>query len=362
MAKESPLYHHHQQLGARMVDFADWKMPIQYDQGTLAEHAAVRNAAGLFDVSHMGEFRFRGPDAAQLLQHLTANDVSALSDGEAQYSLFLNEDGGIIDDIIIYRHTAENFLVVVNAGNLDTDWHWVMAHQTGDVQVTNESHDWALLALQGPKAEAILQPITPQPLSTITRFTFVTAAVSGVVSIIARTGYTGEDGFELFVPAREAGTVWRALLSGGTESELLPCGLAARDTLRLEMAYPLHGHDITAKTSPLETRLGWVVKIGKGDFIGSTPLKALKSAGIARKLVGFRMIDRGIPREGFPIICEGKPKGYVTSGTMSPTLRVGIGLALVPTAYSGEGTKFSIDIRGNERLAEVVKLPFYRQK
>lgn len=362
MAKHTPLYHHHQQLDAKLVDFAGWQMPVAYPAGTIAEHKAVRTAAGLFDVSHMGEFEVRGAGATHFLQQLTCNDVARLRDGDAQYSLLLNEHGGIIDDIIIYRKNADHFLIVVNAGNLETDWHWILAHREGEVKISNLSDATALLAIQGPLAEAILQPLCDRPLSAITRFTCREVRIAGLTTTVARTGYTGEDGFEIFVEAASAANVWATLLEAGRPKGLLPCGLGARDTLRLEMAYPLHGHDITDKTTPLETRLGWVVKLEKGPFMGRERLQAQKTHGVQRQLVGLQMIDPGIPREEYPLIAHGKPIGYVTSGTMSPMLKKGIGLGFVPPEYAGVGNKISVDIRGNERVAEVVKLPFYQPK
>lgn len=359
--KRTPLYHHHEQLGGRMVEFAGWAMPVQYI-GTIKEHLAVREKAGIFDVSHMGEFDFLGPDALALLQHLTVNNVAALADGQAQYSMLLNERGGIIDDIIIYRFSADHYLMVVNAGNIDTDWHWVLAHREGDIKITNQSSDTALIALQGVLAESILQPLTEAKLGTLKRFTFVKGTIASASTLIARTGYTGAPGFEIFVPSAQAGTVWQTLLDAGTPRGLLPCGLAARDTLRLEMGYPLHGHDISPKVSPLEARLQWVVKLDKGPFIGRDALVQLQQDGCQRQLVGFRMIDRGIPREGYSIVLDHRPVGYVTSGTISPCLQVGIGMGFVPTTHTAPGTKFAIDIRGTERVAEVVTLPFYQPR
>lgn len=355
----TPLYQHHQQLGARMIAFGDWLMPVQYS-GTIAEHTAVREAAGLFDVSHMGEFSFRGPGTLHCLQRLTANDVSLLHDGQAQYSFLLNDRGGIVDDIIVYRYAADHCVMVVNAGNLERDWHWVMAHQVGDVSVTNDSAVTALIALQGPQSDAILRPLVASSIDTLKRFHFLSTHISGIPVVIARTGYTGSPGVEIFVGAEQAGILWSALLESGQPQGLIPCGLAARDTLRLEMAYPLHGHEITDKTTPWEAGLGWVVKLAKGEFTGREALQAQQQRGVDRQLVGFRMIDRGIARDGYPMIVGHKPIGYVTSGTISPTLKIGIGLGYVPTVFAALGTKFSVDIRGSERIAEVVATPFYR--
>lgn len=359
MTKKTALYDTHCALGARLVDFAGWLMPVQYS-GTIAEHTAVRESAGLFDVSHMGEFDFTGPDACACLQRLTANDVSALTDGRAQYSMFLNPEGGIVDDVIVYRHNAEYYTVVVNAGNLAHDWGWVNTHKSGDVTITDRSNDWALLALQGPKVDAILQRLVSHPLETIPRFGFANVAMAEANLLIARTGYTGEAGFEIFVPTEYAHAVWQHIMEAGSTEGLLPCGLAARDTLRLEMAYPLHGNDISSTTTPLEARLGWVVKLNAGEFIGSTALREQKAQGLPRKLVGLRMIDRAIPRHGFAIIHNDIPVGEVTSGSMSPSLGIGIALGYVPTALAEVGTRMHIDVRGKAREAEVVALPFYQ--
>lgn len=358
--KQTPLYHHHEQLDARIVDFAGFAMPIQYS-GILKEHTAVRETAGLFDVSHMGEFEVRGPDAEKFIQSITVNDVSKLVDGKAQYSMLLNEQAGIIDDIIVYRRKKDDFLIVVNAGNIDNDWHWTFAHREGDIELKNLSAQFGLIALQGPLAEKILQPLTQTPLSSIKRFHFVEASIAGVPVTIACTGYTGEAGYEIFVASEQAGAIWTTLMTAGEQFGMLPCGLAARDTLRLEMAYPLHGHEITPKITPFEANLDWVVKMDKGNFIGHDALLAQRKSGIHKKLVGLKMIDRGIPREGYPIISGGKPVGYVTSGTMSPSLKLGIALAYVPTEQSALGSRFQIDIRGDERVAEVVSTPFYKK-
>lgn len=359
MDKRTALYVHHEQLGAKFVPFAGWSMPVQYS-GTLAEHAAVRERAGLFDVSHMGLFCVEGPDASALLQYLTPNDLARIGDGQAQYSMFLNDTGGVVDDIIIYRERADRFLIVVNAGNLEKDWHWIMAHQRGDVRVTDLSKDTALIALQGPKAQAMLQPLVAGDLATLKRFGFRHDTIAGVPVTVARTGYTGSPGFEMFVPSASAGVAWKALLDAGTSHGILPCGLGARDTLRLEMAYPLHGHEISEKISPLEARLDWVLKLDKPEFIGRDALRTQRDKGLARVLVGLRMTDSGIPRDGYSVVHAHKPVGYVTSGTMSPSLKVGIGLALVPPALSTPGTMLAVDIRGRERAAEVVATPFFK--
>lgn len=359
-AKRTPCFAQHIRLDAKMVEFAGFEMPIQY-AGILQEHHAVREAAGLFDVSHMGEIDVRGAGASAFLQRLTANDVAKLTDGKAQYSLFLNERGGVIDDIIVYRFAANHYLIVVNAANAETDWHWCLGHQEGDVVLKNVSEDYALLALQGPVAETILQPLAVADLRALISFACTKTTVGGVAATVARTGYTGEPGFECLVPAGHAATLWSLLLEKGKPLGLQPCGLGARDTLRLEMGYRLHGHDMTEQTTPFEAGLEWVVKLDKGEFIGRSALVQQRQEGVKRTIVALRMIDPGIPREGFPIVSQRKPVGYVTSGTLSPMLRKGIGLAYVPPPLAALGTKFSIDIRGKERLAEVVNLPFYKK-
>lgn len=359
--KKTPLYEEHKKLGAKIVPFAGWEMPVQYT-GVLEEHHAVRNEAGLFDVSHMGEFRFNGPDALSCLQHLTANDVSKLKDGQAQYSLLLNEKGTVVDDIIVYRNSSTEFLMVVNAGNLDKDWAWVTRHKKGNVQLVNVSDETALIALQGPAALSILKKCSAIPVNNTAPFHFIVGNVGPVKNCwLARTGYTGEDGFEIFCPANVAVTVWQSLLESGRPQGLKPAGLGARDTLRLEARLSLYGHEITEETNPLEAGLGWVVKWDKPDYIGKGALLKTKEKGLTRKIVGFTMVDKGIAREGFPIVEEGQPIGFVTSGAFSPTLEKPIGLAYVPLRYSEIGTQFHIDIRKSLRIAEVVKTPFYRR-
>ncbi|MBI4366705.1 MAG: glycine cleavage system aminomethyltransferase GcvT [Deltaproteobacteria bacterium] len=357
MNKRTPLFAQHLQAEAKFLTFAGYDMPIEY-VGILKEHAAVRTAAGLFDVSHMGRIECRGRDAAAFLQGLTTNDVHLLTDGQAQYSFFCNERGGIIDDFILYRVADDRYRLIVNAANLDTDWHWLIAHRQGDLQLKNQTEATALLALQGPLAESILQPFAIARLADYPAFHFCETHVHGLPAVVARTGYTGEAGFEITVAAPDAAAVWKALLAAGAKQGLIPCGLGARDTLRLEMGYRLHGHDMTDQTTPWEAGLDWVVKLGKGEFLGREALVKQRASGLRRVLVGFRMVDPGIPREGYSIIEQRKPIGYATSGTLSPTLRKGIGLGYVPQVHSALGTKFFIDIRGKERLAEVTSLPF----
>ncbi len=360
--KQTPLYEEHKKLGAKMVPFGGWEMPVQYS-GVLEEHRAVREKAGLFDVCHMGEFHISGPDAFSFLQQLTANDVSLLKNGGAQYSMLCNEQGGVVDDILVYRKTAEDFLMVVNASNIDKDWAWVSGHKTGNVQLKNASEETALLALQGPRAAKILQKLSTVNLATVQTFHFFTEKISSLGECcIARTGYTGEDGFEIFCAPQAAAALWRKLLEIGETEGLQPVGLGARDTLRLEARLSLYGHEITDEINPLEAGLSWVVKLDKPDFIGKKALVAIREKGFPRKLVGFILRDKGIARDHYPIVWNGEPVGHVTSGVYSPTLEESIGLGYVPTAVSNIGDKFHIDIRNNLREAEVVKTPFYKRK
>lgn len=361
MAKHTPLYDAHVGLGAKMVEFADWDMPVQY-MGIKDEHLAVRNAAGLFDVSHMGEIEITGPGALALVQHISTNDASTMIDGKAQYSLMLNERGTVVDDVIIYRFTQERFIIVVNASNIEKDFQWIRKHANNNVAVTNRSDDYALIAFQGPKAPEVLQGLTEIDLPSIKRYHFSSGMVAGIKDVIfARTGYTGEDGFELFCDPSDAPALWIALLNAGKSLGVKPAGLAARDTLRIEMKYSLYDHEISEETNPYEAGLGWVVKMGdENNFYGKDVLVEIKKQGIKRRLVGFTMIDRAIPRQGYSIVKDGNTVGEVTSGTMSPSLDIPIGIGFVPPDMRAVGTRFHIDIRGKLREAEVVETPFYK--
>jgi len=360
MAQRTALHDVHVRAGARMVEFAGWDMPVQY-QGILAEHAAVRERAGLFDVSHMGEVVFRGPKALQALQRLFTNDLSRCADGQAQYGVLCREDGGIVDDVVVYRRAADDLLVCVNASNRQKDHDWLHGHAFG-ADVANESDAWGQLALQGPRAPEVLQKLTSLRLSSIGTYHFAPGEVAGIPCLVARTGYTGEDGFELFCDAGRSPALWSALLEAGAPEGLTPCGLGARDSLRLEMAYRLYGNDMDDGTTPLEAGLGWVVKLGKGDFVGRDALVKQKEAGLSRKLVGFTLIEPGIPRHGHAVLQDGKPVGAVTSGTRSPSLGTSVGLAYVPPGLAAEGSTFAVDIRGRAVAAKVVKTPFYARK
>jgi aminomethyltransferase len=344
-----------------MVPFAGYSMPVQYPTGIRAEHAAVREAAGLFDVSHMGEFEIAGPDALALIQRVTINDASKVEVGQAQYSAMVREQGGVIDDLIIYRY-AGRWMMVVNASNREKDWAWVDRHAEGlDVRLEDRSDDLALLALQGPKARAILQPLTGTDLDTIGYYRFAEGEVAGVEATISATGYTGEDGFELYVPAADASRLWDALVAAGAPAGLIPAGLGARDSLRLEVGYALYGNDLDEDHTPLEGGLGWITKLDKGDFVGREALAKQKEAGAERRLVGIRLTERGFPRPGCPVLVEGEAAGVVTSGTVSPTLGEGIALAYVPVSHAAAGSEVAVDIRGKAVPGVVQRPPFYTE-
>ncbi len=361
MAKRTPLYDEHVKLGAKMVDFAGWQLPVLYT-GVIEEHRAVRNAAGLFDVSHMGEIEIAGAGATECVQHLTTNDVRKLVDGQAQYSLLCREDGGVIDDVIVYRFGPERYIIVVNAANSEKDFAWIESHPTGDVSIRDASADWAMVAFQGPAAADVLAKLTEADLASIGHYHFRESKVAGRPAIIARTGYTGEDGFEIFTAPAGAPRLWQAIIERGRPRGVLPAGLGARDTLRLEMRYSLYGHEITEETNPLEAGLGWVVKLKNDeDFIGKDAIRRIKEQGLARSLVGFQMAEPGIPRQGYPIVIDGTVVGQVTSGTMSPSLERAIGIGYVPAKYREIGQEICIDIRGRSRKAVVVETPFYRK-
>ena len=355
--KKTPLNATHRELGGKMVDFGGWDLPVQFS-GILEEHEAVRTAVGVFDVSHMGEVTVRGPQALELLQRTTCNDVAKLADKQAHYNGLLYPNGTFVDDILIYRIAADDYFVVVNASNTDKDYEWLAKAAEGlDVEVRNVSADYAQLAIQGPRAEGVLQPLTDLDLSAMKYYRFDRGTVDGVPAIVSRTGYTGEDGFEVYLSPDAAPKLLRKLVDLGVK----PCGLGARDTLRLEAKMALYGNDIDDTTTPLEADLGWIVKLDKGDFAGRDVLQREKAEGPARKLVGFEMIDRGIGRHGYPIVDGGSEVGVVTSGTHSPTLKKAIGLAYLPLDKTAQGTEFSILIRGKETRARVVPTPFYKR-
>ena len=355
--KKTPLNAIEHELGGKMIDFGGWELPVQFT-GIIEEHQAVRTRAGLFDVSHMGELLVKGPEALALLQKATCNDVSKLEDGRAQYNGLLYPTAGFVDDILVYRMAGDDYFVVVNAANSDKDYEWLVECAKGmDVAVTNASADYAQLALQGPNAEKILQPLTDVDLSSMKYYRFARGKVDGVPAIVSRTGYTGEDGFEIYVSPSEGPRLFKKIVGAG----VTPCGLGARDTLRLEAKMALYGNDIDHSTTPLEADLGWIVKLEKGDFMGRDVLERERAEGPRRKLVGFEMIDRGIARHGYPIVEGGEEIGVVTSGTHSPTLKKPIGLAYLPLDKSAPGTEFNVLIRGKEARARVVPTPFYKR-
>jgi len=341
-----------------MVDFGGWEMPVQY-QGILEEHRAVRERVGLFDVSHMGELEVQGPGALAALQTLTPNDVSRLTDGRCQYTAFLTDRGTFVDDLLVYRRAADSFLLVVNASNSDKDFDWALSHGKGDVKVENRSADYALIAVQGPLSAKLMTGAADGNPSALPYYGFSTMRVLGEKALVSRTGYTGEDGFEVYLSPESAERVFRGLLEAGQPLGVAPCGLGARDTLRLEAKMALYGNDIDDTVTPWEADLGWIVRMNKGDFVGRAALENQKRAGVARKLVGFEMVDRGIARHGYPAATSAGA-GTVTSGTHSPTLGKAIGLAILPAAAGAVGTEFSIDIRGRQAAARVVETPFYR--
>jgi aminomethyltransferase len=357
--KRTPFHDKHVALGAKIVPFAGWEMPVQYPQGITAEHKAVRERAGLFDVSHMGEFIIRGPgnSAVEFTNYVTTNDVAALAIGQVQYSTILNERGTIEDDCLVYRF-ADKIMMVVNASNAPKDYAHIARHASRfGVTVEDVSDEMGLLALQGPQAAKILQPLTKTDLSAIGYYYFAEGEVAGMPMIISRTGYTGEDGFELYHDVRYSSALWDAIMAAG---DVAPAGLGARDTLRLEMGMALYGNDIDDTVTPLEANLGWLVKLKKGDFVGRDVLDAQKRDGLQRKLVGFTLGERIVARHGYPVFAGGQPSGEVRSGTMSPSIGVPIGTAYLPTALAKEGETFEVEIRGKRVPATVVKTPFYK--
>lgn len=359
--KNTALTHIHEQLGAKMVPFAGYNMPVQYE-GVNVEHETVRNGVGVFDVSHMGEFLLTGPKAIDLIQKISSNDASTLTIGRAQYSCIPNANGGIVDDLIIYRIKEEQYLLVVNASNIEKDWNWITSHNDMDVEMLDLSEDYSLLAIQGPKAVEAMQSLTSVDLSQIKYYHFEVADFAGIEDvIISATGYTGSGGFEIYCKNSEVEQVWNKVFEAGATFGIKPIGLAARDTLRLEMGFCLYGNDIDDTTSPLEAGLGWITKFTK-DFINSENLKKQKEEGVSRKLVAFELLERGIPRHDYEIVdANGNVIGKVTSGTQSPSLNKAIGLGYVPTALASEGSEIYIRIRNKDIKAQVVKLPFYKK-
>jgi aminomethyltransferase len=360
--KKTPLFDVYPNYGGKIINFGGWALPVQYS-GILEEHVAVRTRAGLFDVSHMGEIEVKGADALANIQKWITNDASRLANGQALYSPMCYENGGTVDDLLVYRKGENDYLLVVNAANIEKDYEWVKQNSFGDVKIVNVSEQIAQLALQGPLAEQTLQKITETDLSRIKFFWFLDGVqVAGVNCLVSRTGYTGEDGFEIYCAAEDVKTLWAAILKAGQEDGVLPVGLGARDTLRFEARLPLYGQELTADISPLEAGLGFFVKLDKEDFIGKAALVQQKEAGLKRKLVGFEMIERGIPRTHYEVEVNGRRIGEVTTGTMGPTVKKNIGLALIEAEYANIGQELDVVIRGKRVKAVIVKTPFYKRQ
>ncbi len=360
--RKTPLNARHRASGARMVPFAGWDMPVEYS-GITAEHMAVRTRAGLFDVSHMGEIEIAGKDALAAVQHISSNDANRLRVGQAHYAALTTPEGTFVDDMLVYRLGNSHFMLVVNASNVAKDYAWIVEQvkSVGDAAVVDTSSRYALISIQGPASRDVLQPLTGVELSDLRYYWFAHGEVASARVTVSRTGYTGEDGYEIFVPPNMADRVWQALVESGRSADVIPCGLGARDTLRLEAAMRLYGNDIDESTSVLEADLGWVVGWEKSAFIGRDRLKAQRDEGVARKLVGFEMTEPGIARHGYRVSANGRPVGVVTSGTQTPYLKKAIGMAYVPVDMAGEGTSIDIDIRGRSARARVVPLPFYKR-
>ncbi len=356
----TPLNAVHRQSGAKMVDFGGWDMPVQY-KGILDEHKAVRTAVGIFDVSHMGEIVIRGPQALDLVNHISSNDASKLKIGQIQYSGLLYEHGGFVDDILVHKVSDDEYFICVNASNQDKDFEHIASHNSFHATVENAGARYAQIAIQGPKALELCQKLTETQLAPIRYYWFEDGTFAGIPARIARTGYTGEDGFEVYISPDAAVTVWEAILESGAEFGIIPCGLGARNTLRLEAAMALYGHEIDASISPLEAGLSWIVKFNKPNFVGKVALEAQRSAGITRKLTGFEMAERGIGRDGYEIEIDGEKVGWVTSGGPAPTLNKNIGLCYLPIEKTEPGTKIQIVIRGVAVQAVTVPTPFYKR-
>ena len=355
--KRTPLHAGHVAAGARMVPFGGWDMPVQYT-GILDEHRTVRGAVGLFDVSHMGEFECNGPTALAALQSVTTNDVAALEIGQVQYSVFCSPNGTIVDDLTVYRLATDRYMLTVNASNIDKDYAWV-THHAKAARWRNVSEQTGLIAVQGPKAEALVGRLADQDVTKIGYYRFARGAVAGVATLISRTGYTGEDGFELYLPWNDTERVWTALLGAGKSVDAAPIGLGARDTLRLEMRYALYGNDIDATTNPLEAGLGWVVKPAKGDFVGRDALEKIRAEGVRRRLIGIEMVDKAIARHGYPVRKDGREVGIVTSGSYGPSVDKYIAMAYVEAALAAVGTALAVEVRGQAKAARVAKTPFH---
>lgn len=361
--KKTPLNEVHRNSGGKMVDFGGWDMPVQYTAGVIAEHLATREKVGLFDVSHMGEIWVEGEDAIAFVNKLTTNDVTKLVDGQAHYSALTNDNGGVVDDLLVYRFDVDKLLLVVNAGTTEKDWDWITSHKADEnITLTNASADYCQIAIQGPKAVEIAQTFTDINLSEIKYYHFTVGTFNGVDAIISRTGYTGEDGFEIYANKDHAEKLWNDFIEAGAEHGILPCGLAARNTLRLEAAMSLYGHELSDDISPLEAGLGWICKLNKGEFTGREHLVKLKEEGVKRKIVGFELIDKGIARDEMEVYVGDEKVGVVTSGSPAPFLKKNIGLAFLPTEFAKNGQEIKIDVRGKKLAAVVVPTPFYKRE
>jgi aminomethyltransferase len=364
--KQTPLNAAHRRMGGRMVDFGGWDMPVQYPAGTVEEHLRTRRHAGLFDVSHMGEIEVRGAEAIPFVNRLCSNDVTKLVDGQAHYSALTTPEGTVVDDLLVYRFAEDHLLLVVNAGTTEKDWDWINAHRGNEtIELKNRSADFCQIAVQGPDAVRILQTLTETPLEEIKYYHFREGTVDGVEAIISRTGYTGEDGFEVYAAPDKAEQLWDRILEAGqhgTPEGILPCGLAARNTLRLESAMALYGHEIDETTTLYEANLGWICKLNKGDFTGRERLAQQKAEGVRQKLCGFEVTDRGVARDGYDVLINGEKLGRVTSGSPAPYLKKNIGLAYLPTEYADAGQEIQIDVRGRPVAARIVPVPFYKRE
>ncbi|OPH51958.1 glycine cleavage system protein T [Paenibacillus ferrarius] len=362
MLKRTPLFPIYAEHGARVIDFGGWELPVQF-AGIQKEHDAVRQQAGLFDVSHMGEVRVSGEDALDFIQRITTNDAAKLEAGQCQYSLMCYPNGGVVDDLLVYKLTDNDYMLVINASNIDKDVAWMQMNLAGQVELVNVSEDTALLALQGPLAEQILANVTDARIHALKPFRFLNEVdIKGIKALVSRTGYTGEDGFELYIAEKDAVELWKLLLEAGREHGLVPAGLGARDTLRFEARLPLYGQELSQDITPLEAGLSFFVKLDKGEFIGRDVLAGQKANGLPRKLVGIEMLERGIPRPHYPLYAEGKQIGEVTTGTQSPTYKTNVGLALIDSAYSALGTEVNVEIRGVQVKAKVAATPFHKRK
>ena len=365
--KLTPLNAEHRQLGGRMVDFGGWDMPVQYPAGVIEEHMRCRTRSGLFDVSHVGEIWVKGAGANPFVNRLTTNDVTKLVDGQAHYSALTNPNGGVVDDLLVYRFAEDKLLLVVNAGTTDKDWEWISSQKNADddVELSNVSAEFCQIAIQGPDAISIVQRLTDTDLSAIKYYHFTEGTVDGVESIISRTGYTGEDGFEVYAAPEFAVQLWNKILETGgygTAEGILPCGLAARNTLRLEAGMSLYGHELADDISTLEANLAWITKLDKGDFVGRDAIAAQKEKGLTRKVAGFEMLEPGIARDGFDVYIDDEKVGQVTSGSPAPFLKKNIGLAFLPPEFAKAGQEIKIDVRGKQLRAQVVSTPFYKRQ